>query len=307
MITKPMDVSEQFPIRKSKKQKEAFREAVTQYVTDLGYDIRLEKGSLGAKNIVIGNAETARYVVSAHYDTPACMVVPNFLTPTNPVTFIIYQLIVVALLFAVSLGVAFGVILLTDNFEIAYFSWFTVYFGILILMMAGPANKNNFNDNTSGVVTVLDTLASMPEEYREKVAFVLFDLEEAGLVGSSAYRKAHKKTTDRQIIINLDCVGDGDELYMFPTPKLRRDAEMLAPIENVCASHGEKSLNLKKKGFYVYPSDQKNFPYGLGVAAFHRNKLIGLYCDRIHTVRDTVLETENVRILKDSIIKIVAE
>ncbi len=302
-----MDVPEQFPIRKTKKQKEAFREAVKEYVTGLGYEVKLEGGGLGAQNIVIGDSECSRYVVTAHYDTPACMVVPNFITPTNPVTFILYQLFVVALLFAVSLLPAWGVLVLTKSFQAAYYVWIFLYFGALLLMMIGPANKNNKNDNTSGVVTVLETLTNLPEEARRKVSFVLFDLEEAGLVGSSAYRKAHKTATDRQVIVNFDCVGDGDEIWMFPTSKLRRDPDMLAPIETMCCTHGEKTVNLKKKGFCIYPSDQKNFPYGIGVAAFHRNKLIGLYCDRLHTVRDTVLEEENTKVLANAVIRMLGE
>ncbi len=307
MLTTPMDVLQQFPIRKTKKQKQAFRDAVQDYAQRLGYPVEFEKGSMGAQNVIFGDPEGASCVITAHYDTPACMIVPNFLTPTNPITFLLYQIIVVALLFIVSIGAAFLVSLLTDSFLAAYTTWWVVYFGILVLMMAGPANRHNANDNTSGVVTVLETMASTPENQRSKVCFVLFDLEEAGLIGSAAYRKAHKKATDRQILINLDCVGDGDELLMFPTAKLKKDTEKLRPLAAICGYWGEKSLLLKRKGFYVYPSDQKNFPYGVGVAAFHRNKVIGLYCDRIHTNRDTVLETTNVNILRAAIITYISQ
>ncbi len=307
MLNQPMDVLEQFPIRKTKKQKQAFRDAVQEYVTGLGYDVKIEKGSMGAQNLVMGDPDGADYVVSAHYDTPACMVIPNFITPTNPVMFLLYQMLVVVLLFAISMGAAFLVALLTDSFAISYSVWCLIYFGALIMMMVGPANRHNANDNTSGVVTVLETLKSMPADHRSKVCFVLFDLEEAGLVGSAAYRKAHKKATDRQIIVNLDCVGDGNELLMFPTKKLKKDTEKLRPLAEICGYWGEKSLLLKRKGFYVYPSDQRNFPYGVGVAAFNRKKFIGLYCDRIHTNRDTILEPTNVNILRAAIVSLICK
>ena len=35
-----------------------------------------------------------------------------------------------------------------------------MYWVMLLLMMVGPANKHNANDNTSGVVTVLETMRS---------------------------------------------------------------------------------------------------------------------------------------------------
>ena len=38
MIGKPMDVLQQFPIRKSKKQKQQFRDAVQSYLKTLGYE-----------------------------------------------------------------------------------------------------------------------------------------------------------------------------------------------------------------------------------------------------------------------------
>ena len=61
---------------------------------------------------------------------------------------------------------------------------------------------------------------------------------------------------------------------------------------------GSKTITVKHKGFRYYPSDQKNFPYGVGIAAFRRNKFLGLYCDKIHTRKDTVLDESNVNILR---------
>ena len=66
MLTTPMDVLEQFPVRKSKKQKQAFRDAVQEYVTKLGYTCTVEKGSFGVNNIVIGDPENAKFLVTAH-------------------------------------------------------------------------------------------------------------------------------------------------------------------------------------------------------------------------------------------------
>lgn len=307
MLTTPMDVLAQFPVRKSKKQKQAFRDAVQAYAEKFGYSVAIEKGSMGAKNVVIGNPDTANYLVTAHYDTPARMLLPNFITPTNFLIYLLYNLFVVGLLLLFSLAAAYVVGMLTHDSYLVGISWYIFYFGILLLMMFGPANRHNANDNTSGVVTVLEALSSMPENQRSKACFVLFDLEEAGLIGSSSYRKAHKNATDKQVVLNLDCVGDGNELIMFPTAKLKKDKEKLLPIAKICGYFGEKSLLLRRKGFSVYPSDQKNFPYGVGIAAFRRAKFIGPYCARIHTGRDTVLEPTNVNILRAAIISLICQ
>ena len=75
-------------------------------------------------------------------------------------------------------------------------------------------------------------------------------------------------------------------------------------LRTACGQFGTKSVALQEKGFSIYPSDQANFPYGVGIAAFRRNKWAGLYCSRIHTHKDTILEEENVNILREQMIKI---
>lgn len=307
MISEPMDVLEQFPVRKSKKQKLAFRQNIHDYLTGLGYDVTEEKGSMGAVNVVIGNPATAQYLVTAHYDTPARMLLPNFITPCNFLVYLIYQLLVLGVMFAAAILGGFIAALITMDQAIAYLVAVACYWIVLILMLFGPANRNNANDNTSGVVTLLEIAKSMPVNYRSRVCFVLFDLEEAGLKGSAAYQKAHKNHTSRQMVLNLDCVGDGDEIVLFPSKKVKIDAAKMATLDRISCDCGEKRLYLHKKGFAFCPSDQANFPYGVGVMAFKRSKLFGIYCDRIHTNRDTNLDITNVNILRAAITSLICQ
>lgn len=301
MLNQPMDVLEQFPVRKSKKQKQAFRDAVQSYAEALGYEVTVEKGSMGSRNVIIGNPESAEYLVTAHYDTCAHMPIPNFITPCNFIVYLIYQLLIVAVLFIVAGAVTALVSLTTHDGALAMNAGLLMYWVMLLLMMVGPANKHNANDNTSGVVTVLEIARTLSENHREKVCFVLFDLEEAGLLGSASYRSKHKKATNQQLVLNLDCIGDGDEIVMFLTSKLRRDKKKMGSLDSIARACGEKKLYLHKKGFAFCPSDQANFPKGVGIMAFHRKKILGLYCSRIHTHRDTILEEENVNILRDQL------
>lgn len=304
MIAKPMDVLEQFPVRKSKKQKQSFRDAVQEYAKELGYESKVEKGSFGSRNIVIGDPETAKYLITAHYDTCAGMIVPNLITPCNFFTFILYQLFVVVLVFIPAFIVSFLVELIARNRELAFWAGYLFIWIDLILMMFGPANRHNANDNTSGVVTVLEIAKSLPQAHRNKVCFVLFDLEEAGLIGSASYRQAHKKASQNQIVLNLDCVGDGDEIMFFPTKKLKKNEKKLAQLRKCATKLGTKNVSIREKGFAVYPSDQANFPYGAGICALHKSKF-GLYLGRIHTKRDTILEETNVNILRAALISMI--
>ena len=306
MLTVPMDVLEQFPVRKSKKQKQAFRDAVVSYVTELGYSCSIEKGGMGTRNVVIGTPDSAKYLITAHYDTCAHLPIPNFITPCNLLLFLLYQIFVTIISFVPAVLVGFAASQFVGDPYIVFLIGYYALLLTVILMFSGPANKQNANDNTSGVVTLLEIARTMPENLRSQVCFVLFDLEEAGLIGSASYRKAHKSATQNQCVLNLDCVGDGDEIMLFPTKKLCKDAVKMDALDKITGVWGKKSISLHKKGFYVYPSDQKNFPYGVGIAAFHRKKGIGLYCGRIHTNRDRVLEYTNVNILRAALITLVS-
>lgn len=282
-----------------------FRVTVQQYVQKLGYACYLEKGSFGSRNVIIGNPETAKYLVTAHYDTCAALPFPNLITPCNFFWYILYQVFaaIVMLIPAIGIGVLVGIATKSVNF--GNWTGIILMWATVALMLIGPANKNNANDNTSGVVTVLEIAKTLPENLRSKVCFVLFDLEEAGLIGSSAYRSQHKKISDHQIVLNLDCVGDGDEIMLFPNPKLKKEEKLMQWLRRCRGKLNNKTISIREKGFAVYPSDQKHFPYGIGICALRKSKL-GLYMARIHTKRDTILEQTNVNILRAALITLIS-
>lgn len=301
MIETPMDVFTAFPVRKTKRQKQAFRDAVQAYAASMGYDSRVEQGGFGSRNLIIGSPEQTDYLVTAHYDTYARLPIPNYITPCNLWLFLLWQVVLTLLILAVCVLLGLGVGLLTGSGTIGAWSGYLMVWVILALMLIGPANPSNANDNTSGVVTLLEIAKSMPENQRKKVAFVLFDLEEAGLIGSASYRKAHKAQTDRQMVLNLDCVGDGDYLTLFPTKKLRQDRKRLTSLYKACGYFGKKSILVHEKGFAFYPSDQANFPCGVGICALRKGGKT-LYLGRIHTKKDTILDRTNVNFLRAALI-----
>lgn len=296
MINNPMNILEQFPVRKTKQQKQAFRDAVCGYAEKLGYPCTVERRNLSCQNIVLGDPEGAKYLVTAHYDTCANMLLPNLITPCNFGLFLLYQILLVVVMIVVS--VASGLLLgFLFGRSVMMVTIFVVYWTLLLLLLFGPANRSNANDNTSGVVTLLEIARTMPENQRHKVCFVLFDQEELGLLGSSFYRSRHRKASNTQMVLNLDCVGDGDHLRMFPTKRLKQDKRRLSSLYRACGYFGKKDLLVHEKGFSIYPSDQMNFPYGVGICAL-RKKRKTLYLSRIHTKKDTVLEETNVNILR---------
>ena len=77
-------------------------------------------------------------------------------------------------------------------------------------------------------------------------------------------------------------------------------------LSKVYGQLGVKSIAQRKKGFAYYPSDQGNFPLGVRICALRRKKWFGLYMNRIHTNRDTILEETNVNILRAALTTLVS-
>jgi len=297
---------ELFPIRKSKTQKSAFRDWLCGVLTEQGYSPKVEehKGISPSANVVVGDLSSAEVVVSAHYDTCAVMPFPNFITPRTCWFFLCFQGLVALVTVILIVGILAGLMALGLPRQVALLGAYAVLIFVLWWMLAGKANKSNVNDNTSGVITLLEIAHTLPEELRSKVAFVFFDNEEKGLMGSAAFSKAHKAEMADKLVLNFDCVSDGDHILFIPVKPLRKDSAALDRLEAAFPSAGEKQVEVCRTGFMTYPSDQKHFPRGVGVAACHDSKIIGPHLGRIHTGRDTVLEEENIELLRRGVLSL---
>ncbi len=301
---------EKFPIRKTKQQKAAFRAWFMDWAKEQGYSAGEEeaKGLFRSTNVIIGDPESAQAVFTAHYDTPPVMFMPNLITPCNKLFHLLYQLLMVPFLLlpGISLGefVGHALRILTDNAELSSrISGVVLLIGVyttLGIMMFGPANKNNVNDNTSGVAAVMELMKRIAPENRGKTAFILFDNEEKGLVGSAAYAKKHKDVKENTLIINMDCVGDGGNVLFFANKKTR-ELPVFPALEAAMQGVQGRNYVMNNLEKCVYPSDQKNFKCGVAVSACNKSKLLGYYCDKIHTAKDTVCEQSNLDFIADGL------
>lgn len=293
-------VLDQFMVRKSKAQKADFRDWLCRSLQELGYDPQVEEGRslVTSHNVVVGNLDTAEVVLTAHYDTCAVLPFPNFITPRNPVVFILYQLLIALVMIVLAVAAELLALHFIDSMWAGLLTMYAVLIFCIWWMLAGKANKHTANDNTSGVITLLEIAQTLPEEQRGKVVFVFFDNEEKGLFGSAAFYKQHKAQMRSKLLLNFDCVSDGDHILFFPSKTLRRSGAELDRLERAFPPSGSKDVKMVRRGFAVYPSDQKHFPRGVGVAALHRAPVIGYYLGRIHTGRDTVMDERNIELLR---------
>ena len=303
------EIFENYEIRKTASQKKAFIEYAKKKGADMGYSVSVEcKKGKAPRNIVVGSPESAKVIFTAHYDTCPRLPFPNFITPKNILIYILYQLVITVAVIAVPVLVALGISLLCRELGMNEFHYMLIYdvlkavgiVGILALMMIGPANPHTANDNTSGVITLFEIMGSVPEELRRSVAFVFFDLEELGLVGSSYFASKRKKKLDGIPVVNFDCVSDG-KCILFALKKSSKEYEGV--LKKAFKAEGEFEINVASKGVF-YPSDQANFKRGIGVAALKKSRRGILYMDKIHTAKDIAFAEENIEYLKNGAVRL---
>ena len=284
-----------YPVRKTRAQKAAFREWALEKGRGFGWQGCEEKGG-SSTNVVFGDPDTAACVFTAHYDTPPRMPFPNICTPASIFMFILAQggIVLAMLAGAIILGAAIA--LATRNIEVSILISDAALLAFSALMMFGPANPSCANDNTSGTAAVLEIMSRIPESMRTKAAFVLFDNEEKGMLGSGAFKKKHPVVKNEKLLINMDCVGDGGYMFMLANKKTRAlplYGELTACLS--AADGCELILHDMEKG--IYPSDQSGFRFGVGVCACTKGRYMGYYFSKIHTAKDTVCEQRNLDFL----------
>lgn len=289
-----------YQVRKTKKQKQAFIDLLQMHIPTLQVQ---ETGFPKSRNLVIGDPESAKVVLCAHYDTCARLPFPNFITPKRPMISILYSLLTVIPFLVIIVCLNFLLGLLALDYWVHYWISLICYFLVLSLFVAGPANQHTANDNTSGVITLLETYYALSEAKRQQVCFVFFDNEEKGVIGSAQFRKKYKAAMKDKLLINYDCVSDGD-IFLLGISKKANQKYHVA-ISRAFTSTPEKAVLLEGLHKVYYPSDQAGFPVAIAVAALKKSKVFGYYMDRIHTKRDTVFQEENIQYLAERTVQLI--
>ena len=292
-----------FQARKGRARKAAFRELVRAEMRKEGVIFREEraKGLIENVNLVCGNLARAEFVFGAHYDTCAELPFPNLAAPLNWPLSILTQLLLTLMLALPAALCAFLARQLGAPVAAAIAVGAACGLLASALVVAGKANRHTMNDNTSGVVALLTLLSRLPKERRGRVAVVLFDNEEVGLIGSTLFRRRHARAMADRPLVNLDCVGDGEMLLLAPNKGYRADEELCARTRAAFPA-GSLAPVFARRAFY--PSDQWGFPKALAVATLKRRRFFGAVIDRIHTRRDTILKEENIEYIVEGLLRL---
>ena len=240
------EIDAQFPIRKTTAQKRAFEKWVMAKMREMGYrpyvDGMNRKDKLRHRNIVAGDPQNAELLISAHYDTAATIGVPDLRIPRNFPVYILAQGAVLLGMLLISLLIGTVVGLATKSGDLLILTFFFAYLALMLLMMFGAANKHNVNDNTSGIAALLETMQRLSPEAREKTAFILFDHQETGSRGAKSYGAQHVEVQTMKLLVDLNCVGDGDT-FVISAPKMAQEKPEYAAVRESLEENGIRRVD----------------------------------------------------------------
>lgn len=276
-----------FQERMHKKSKEKFRDYLKEKAKQVNLPYNITPDTFFSKNVVIGDLKNAKYILGAHYDTPPRM--PSFL---------MHNILVFNLFFIITIGL------------VIYFSVLLripVIFVILLitLLLSYPlgflaiANKYNFNDNTSGVLLLLYLMTKIENP---QVAYVFFDNEEKGLIGSLqllVYMKKHKISRYSKQFIIFDCVGRGN---VFGLSNFKNEKISLV-LKQTFENFQFKGYNIElKKGSSFEMSDHAVYMMynHVGIMCYEKKKNKLLLKD-IHSHKDKKINLNNIMVLAKTI------
>lgn len=301
------EITRLHPIRRTAEQKKAFRDWTVQEIRRMGYSVKVEKNGLSHENIIVGNPEKAPMLFTAHYDTAANTLLPNAFLPRNPLLSLLYSAAMVVLMLLLSAVLMLALGTLIHDQRIMRTLWLSVYTAMILwITNGGIPNKNNVNDSTSGLAALLTMMAQLPQEHRDKAAFILFDNEEKSTRGSKAYTKEHLQVGYTRLTVNLHCIGVGENLLVI-SRKLARQYREFGFLQRQLEQIASHKVHFYDSFGTTAGSDWKSFKCGVNICACKRSKLWGFYVPHLHTKRDTVADERNITAVADALAACVAE
>ncbi len=287
-------ITELFPVRKTAAQKKAFRQWVMAEIAEMGYSARIEQNDKGRQqNIIVGDPEHAQVTFTAHYDTPSTILLPDLQIPRNFPVYLLWQLLIIGGMLAISFVVGAGLGLATQNGDVMILGFFGAFLVLMTLQLNGFANKHNVNDNTSGVAALLETMARIPEESRAKAAFIFFDNMEKGRKGSKAYARDHLEMQHTRFVVNADSVGVG-EVFVVAAPALAVQLPQYSKLEKLLVACPDRESRFYSSVTTRGNSDFRSFKCGVGITAYRQVSGVGLFLGGLHTSQDDEADQGNI-------------
>lgn len=284
MLKKLYQELSNFQERMHRRSKAKFREYLKSKAIECNLPYQINPQSFASKNVIIGDFQKAEYILGAHYDTPPWM--PSFLMKSV----LFFNIVLIIIILSLIVATFFGF-----NKFLAIFLYLIII--IYLLGFFSIANKYNYNDNTSGVMTLLYLMTIVKNQ---KVAYAFFDNEEKGLIGSMQLAMVMKKMRNqcKKKLIIFDCVGRGN---VFRLSSSRQG--FAQELKRTFAQDANNEISYEvKKSSYLEGSDHlafQNYDH-VGIMCFQKKGKKYVLND-IHSHKDREINLSNIEVLSSSL------
>lgn len=289
-----------------RKEKRSFLDFIIKELKESGHTSEIITGGewITSTRNLITKPKDIKYILTAHYDTPGKAPFGySRLSSLFGSATLLFNIIFILYLFLSAIVIG---LIVDKNIDLIYK---IIFLSIIVLAMI--PNKNNANDNTSGVVTLMyiANLIKKDKELKDSVMFIFTDKEESGLWGSKHVRKyleENKVNLNDVQIINIDCVGNGDiPVVCYVKPNFRnrlksklkeKKQEPADKLENRIKNYLSVDNNkviIKK----LSSSDHKRFRNynAINLSMMKKTKLFKKhYLPNIHTNKDKNIDLKNI-------------
>lgn len=282
--------------RSSLLEKDKFLSEIEKKLSQLGYlHKRKELGDLITKVNLCTECDRPEYIFIAHYDTGKMM--PFWISWLFKILGVNRQLLLLSIMFIWSRYfmpwfVSIQEVIATSLSTILGLSFFSILF----------PNPKNYDDNTSGVITLLYIAEYLKLKDINTVQFLFVDKEEKGLLGSLAQYKEMKKNGEllsKPKVISIDCVGGKGE-----TPLIVRNSK--SSYEKPHRLSIEKEFGSCKSIRTLLPlSDNFSFrKLGAINISFVSKSLIpgGFFINGIHSYKDKEINIDRIKRLANLLV-----
>ncbi len=287
-------IQSRYPLRRKAQEKENMRAFLMGQSRALGYEAQLINRRR-AMNVVVGDVEKAKVVLCASYDTGLREFLPQFICPTRPEIYVLYQALTPILMLLLSFVVSFALTFAINRPTLTLPLFVALLVGMLLYLRFGPSETRTANDNTSGVAALLSVLESLTPRHRGTLAVAFLDKN-----GGKELKKAYPSLRDK-VVINLDCIGCGDEILILPSKYTRWNGELLDAITECFENTGNKTCFLKTDGLVYYPSENRAFRYNVAVCACRKVKGFGRFVRQM----SGEIDEENLEIVRKGLVRLI--
>lgn len=287
-------IQTKYPLRRKAQEKEKMRIYLMGQSRALGYDAQLVNRRR-AVNVVVGDVEKAKVVLTASYDTSLREILPQFIAPTRPATYLLYQAMTPVLMLLFSLIVSFALTFTINRPTMTLPLFIALLVGMLLYLRFGPSETRTANDNTSGVAALLSVMESLTPRHRGAAAFVFLDTS-----GGKELKKTYPSLAEK-VVINVDCVGCGDEILLLPNKYARWNGDLLDMLTECFENTENKTCFLKTNGLVYYPSENRAFRYNLAVCACKKVAGFGRFVKQL----SGEIDEENIDVVRKGLVKLI--